>query len=144
MRRPRETSIPTGPFTIKVDRKNGGSQKMCLFTEEVPPGGLVSRHKHLEQDEILLIQTGSAHIWLGTQERDVHAGAIVFIPSDTWISFKNTGNESINVAFVFSDLGFDDFLRCVSVPTGDPSSSSMLSRDEMRDCRHKGHVVVPE
>ena len=25
--RPRETPIPTGPFTIKVDRKNGGSQK---------------------------------------------------------------------------------------------------------------------
>ena len=27
IRRPRETPIPTGPFTIKVDRKNGGSQK---------------------------------------------------------------------------------------------------------------------
>jgi hypothetical protein len=30
VRKPREIPIPTGPFTIKVDRKNGGSQKMWL------------------------------------------------------------------------------------------------------------------
>jgi len=77
---------------------------MFVGIEEIPAGGLIPRHKHLGQDEILLIQTGSAHVWLGEQERDVHAGAIVFIPSDTWISVKNTGNEIINLAFVFSDL----------------------------------------
>jgi mannose-6-phosphate isomerase-like protein (cupin superfamily) len=137
VRRPRETPIPTGAFTIKVDRRNGGSQKMWLGTEEIPPGGLIPRHKHLGQDEILLIQTGSAQVWLGTQERDVHAGAIVFIPSDTWVSLKNTGNENINLAFVFSDPGYDEFMRCVSVPAGDPSSA-IVSRDELRACQHEG------
>jgi hypothetical protein len=33
-RRPRETPIPTSPFTIKVDRKNGGSQKMWLEAQK--------------------------------------------------------------------------------------------------------------
>src|SRR5215469_15048655 len=80
VRRPREPLLPTNEFTIKIDRKNGGSQKMWMGTEEIPPGGVIPRHKHLGQDEILLIQTGSAHVWLGAQERDVHAGAIVFIP----------------------------------------------------------------
>ena len=140
IRRPRETPVPTGPFTIKIDRKNGGSQKMFVGTEEIPAGGLIPRHKHLGQDEVLLIQTGSAHVWLGTQERDVHAGAIVFIPSDTWISLKNTANEIINLAFVFSDPGFDEFMRCTSVPADD-SSSMRVSRDEFKDCQHKGHVV---
>ena len=78
VRRPRETPVATAEFTIKIDRKNGGSQKMWLGTEDISPGGLIPRHKHLGQDEILLIQTGSAHVWLGTQERDVHAGAVVF------------------------------------------------------------------
>jgi mannose-6-phosphate isomerase-like protein (cupin superfamily) len=109
-------------------------------TEEIPAGGIIPRHKHLGQDETLLIQTGSAHVWLGTQERDVHAGAIVFIPSDTWISVKNTGNETIYLAFVFSDPGFDEFMRCTSVPAGD-SSSTRVSHDEFMDCQHKGHVV---
>ena len=140
VRKSREIPVPTGPFTIKVDRKNGGSRKMWLGTEEIPPGGIIPRHKHLGQDEILLIQTGSAHVWLGTQERDVHAGAIVFIPSDTWVSLKNTGNENINLAFVFSDPGFDEFMRCTSVPLGDPFSEK-VSRDELKDCQYKGHVV---
>src|SRR5262249_24990865 len=100
VRKPREIPIPTGPFTITVDRKHGGSQKMWLGTEDIPPGGIIPRHKHLGQDEILLIQTGRAHVWLGTQGRDIHAGAIVFIPSDTWVSLKNTSNENINLAFV--------------------------------------------
>lgn len=140
VRRPRETPISTGQCTIKIDRKNGGSQKMWLGTEEIPPGGLIAKHKHLGQDEILLIQTGSAHVWLGAQERDVHAGAIVFIPSDTWVSLKNTGNENINLAFVSSDPGYEEFMRCTSVPAGD-SSSAMVLRDELRECQHKGHVM---
>ena len=41
VRRPRETPVPTGPFTIKIDRKNGGSQKMFVGTEEIPAGGLI-------------------------------------------------------------------------------------------------------
>jgi oxalate decarboxylase/phosphoglucose isomerase-like protein (cupin superfamily) len=84
------------------------------------------------------VETGTAHVWLGAQERDVHAGAIVFIPSDTWVSTKNTGNENIRLAFVFSDPGFDDFIRCVSVPAGEPSQK--LTPEEFKECQHQGHV----
>jgi len=140
VRRPRETPLPTAEFTIKIDRKNGGSQKMWLGTEDIPPGGRIPRHKHLDQDEILLIQTGTAHVWLGTQETDAHAGAIVFIPSDTWVSLQNTGKESISLAFVFSDPGYDEFMRCVSVPAGE-TSSAKVTHEEFTQCQHKGHVV---
>lgn len=140
VRRPRETLVATAEFMIKIDRKNGGSQKMWLGAEDIPPGGQIARHKHLGQDEILLIQTGSAHVWLGTQERDVHEGAVVFIPSDTWVSLKNTGKESIRLAFVFSDAGYDEFMRCVSVPSGDPSST-IVTHEELTECQHKGHVM---
>ena len=138
VRIPRDTPMATGPFTIKIDRKNGGSQKMWLGAEEIPPGGLIPRHKHMGQDEILLVQTGTAHVWLGTEERYVHAGAIVFIPSDTWVSLKNTGSENISLAFVFSDPGFDDFMRCASVPAGE--TSTKLSPEEFKACQHEGHV----
>src|SRR5262245_37723615 len=140
VRRPREIPIPTGPFTIKVDRKNGGSQKMWLGTGDIPPGGSSRRHQHPGQDEMLLIQTVSARVWLGTQERDVHAGTVVFIPSETWVSLKNTGSENITLAFVSSGPGFDEFMRCTSVSPGDPSSEK-VSRDERKDCQHKGHVM---
>jgi quercetin dioxygenase-like cupin family protein len=140
VRRPRETPIPTAEFTIKVDPKNGGSRHLVLGTETIPPGGQIARHKHLGQDEIVLIQTGSAHVWLGSEERDVHAGSVVFIPSETWISLKNTGGENISLVFVFSAPGFEEFLRCTSVPAGNPAPP--LSREEFTTCQHQGHIAV--
>jgi len=139
VRKRRDTPTPTGPFILKIDRKNGGSQKMWLGTEEIPPGGLIAKHKHTGQDEILIVQTGTAHVWLGTQESDAHAGAVVFIPSDTWVSLKNIGTENIRLAFVFSDPGFDDFMRCASVPAGE--TSTKLSPEEFKACQHQGHVM---
>jgi quercetin dioxygenase-like cupin family protein len=140
VRRPRETPIPTAEFTIKVDPKNGGSRHLVLGTETIPPGGQIARHKHLGQDEIVLIQTGSAHVWLGSEERDVHAGSVVFIPSETWISLRNTGDENISLVFVFSAPGFEEFLRCTSVPAGNPAPP--LSREEFTTCQHQGHIAV--
>ena len=60
-------------------------------TEVLAPGATLPKHRHLVQDEILLIQGGTAHVWLGDQERDLHAGGLVFIPANTWISGKNVG-----------------------------------------------------
>jgi quercetin dioxygenase-like cupin family protein len=139
VRRPRETPIPTAEFTIKVDPQNGGSQHLVLGTETIPPGAQIARHKHLGQDEIVLVETGTAHVWLGNEERDVHAGAAVFIPSDTWIGLKNNGNENISLIFVFSAPSFEEFQRCISVPTGSPALP--LSREEFQACQHEGHIA---
>jgi len=138
IRRPREIPMATNEFIFKVDRRNGGSRKMWLGTEEIPPGGRIAKHKHIGQDEILLIQTGTAHVWLGSEERDAHAGAIVFIPSGTWVSMKNIGTENISLAFVFSDPGFDDFMRCASIPAGE--TAPKMTPQEFRQCQHQGHV----
>jgi quercetin dioxygenase-like cupin family protein len=138
VRRPRGTPIAGLPFFIKVDRKNGGSQQMWLGTEEIKPGSQIPRHQHLGQDEILILETGTAHVWLGDQERDVHAGGIVYIPSETWISLKNTGNEPILLAFVFSAPGFDDYLRCSS--TAEEERSAPMTQEEVAACAEKGHV----
>jgi len=48
-----------GPFTLKVDRHNGGSSHLILGTEDLPPGAKIDRHRHPGADEILLLQNGS-------------------------------------------------------------------------------------
>lgn len=72
---------PPGGFMLKVSPKNNGSQHLVLGTEDLLPGDEIPTHKHLEQDEIVLIQAGTAHVRLGDQERDLHAGGMVFIPA---------------------------------------------------------------
>src|SRR5260370_34040718 len=81
VRRPRGTPIAGLPFIIKVDRKNGGSQQMWLGTGEIKPRAQIPRHPHLGQDENLILQTGTAHVLPGGQERDGQAGRIRYTPS---------------------------------------------------------------
>ncbi len=135
-------SVPASQFMLKVSPKNNGSQHLVLGTEELPPGALIRTHKHMAQDEILLIQTGTAHVRLGDQERDVHAGGLVFIPANTWVSFKNTGSEPISLVFIFSAPGFEDYLRCTSVPAS--QKATVITREELKNCAHEGHVMYEE
>src|SRR5262249_1028496 len=91
-----------GDFMLKVSPKNNGSQHFVLGTEDMIPGDEFPRHRHLGQDEILLIEKGTVHVHVGDQERDLHAGGMVFIPAYTWVSVKNVGTETAGVVFIFS------------------------------------------
>jgi quercetin dioxygenase-like cupin family protein len=124
---------------LKVSPKNNGSEYLVLITEDLPPGGIIPTHKHLGQDEIVLIRTGTVHVWLGDEERDLHAGGLVFIPTNTWTSLKNTATESSSLVAIFSAPGFEDYLPCRSVPASEKGTS--ISMEEIKDCAHEGHVT---
>lgn len=139
VRRPREKMPnPTSEFILKVTPQNSGSQHLVLGTETIPPGGVIPKHRHLGQDEILFLQTGSARVSLNGQDYEVHAGGMVFFPLNTWVSLRNTGAAPIQLIFIFSAPGFDEYMRCSSVPEGQPAPPIPL--DEVSKCAHEGHV----
>ncbi len=131
-------AFPSADFILKVTPQNSGSKHLVLGTEDIPPGGEIPRHKHLEQDEILVIQTGTAHVTLDAKEYDVHAGGTVFFPAQTWVSLKNIGTDSISLVFIFSAPSFEKNMRCGSVPAGQPAPP--INADELKTCAHEGHV----
>lgn len=126
-------------FYLKVDPKNGGSSHLVMGIEEINSGGAIAMHKHLAQDEILYLENGSARVTLGDREQDVHGGATIFIPQNTWISLRNIGPESIRLVFVFSSLGYESYMRCTSVPFGQPVAP--MSPKERSDCMAPGDVM---
>ena len=109
-----------------------------LGAEEIPPGGVIPKHKHLEQDEILLVQTGTAQVTLNDKEYEVHGGGTVFFPAHTWVRLKNIGGDNLSLIFIFSAPGYEEFMRCTSVPAGQPAPP--ITAEELRACGHKGHV----
>ena len=134
-----DASVPaSSQFILKVSPKNNGSEHLVAGTEVLPPGATLPKHRHLIQDEIVLIHNGTAHVWLGDQERDLHAGGLVFIPANTWISAKNIGSEPISITFVFSAPGFEDTMRCNSVPAGE--TPTPITPEQQKDCAHLGHA----
>src|SRR5882672_397900 len=139
MRRPRGVlPIHIAEFILKVTPENSGSKHLVLGTEDIPPGGVIPKHKHLEQDEILLVQTGTAHVTLDDKAYDVHAGGTVFFPAQTWVGLKNIGTDNISLVFVFSAPGFEKNMRCGSVPAGQIAPA--INNDELKACAHEGHV----
>jgi len=127
---------------LKVSPQNNGSHHLVFGTEDMHPGDEIPLHKHLGQDEIVTIQTATVHVHLGDQERDLHAGGMVFIPAYTWVSIKPVGNDTVSMAFVFSAPGFENHLRCVSVPAGEKPTPTTL--EERKKCDHEGHVIYKE
>jgi quercetin dioxygenase-like cupin family protein len=61
------------PFILKVSPKNNGSERLVVIAEELPAGATIPKHKHLGQDEIVLIQTGTAHVWRGDDESETES-----------------------------------------------------------------------
>ena len=106
------SSPASSQFILKVSPKNNGSQHLVAGTELLAPGATLPKHRHLVQDEILLIQGGTAHVWLGDQERDLHAGGLVFIPANTWISGKNRRDSNrVDVRLLGAGVRGDDALQ---------------------------------
>src|SRR2546422_9881157 len=87
------------PFTIKVDRQNGGSLDFFMGYEDIPPGRAIPRHYHPHVDEILFVHRGSGVAMLGSREATVTAGATLYIPPGTRGSLKNTGPEPLTNGF---------------------------------------------
>src|SRR5215831_15288459 len=130
-----------GPFIFKVDRHNGGSPHLVFVTEDVPPGGKIDRHRHPGADEIIFLQNGRARVSLGDRVKEVHAGATVFAPADTWIEVTNVGTDVIHGLFVFSAPGFDDFMRAESVPEGQ-KVTPLTKVEDAQLMKEHSHAVI--
>lgn len=116
------------PFVLKVDSESGGSSHLVFGTGDIPAGGKIDTHRHPNADEILYFQNGNARVHLGGTTREVHEGATVFIPANTWISVDNIGSEPIHAIFVFSAPGFDRFMRAESMREGE--KMPLLTKEE--------------
>jgi quercetin dioxygenase-like cupin family protein len=135
---------PGESFILKVDPKNGGSSHLVFMTASLAPGKEIVAHRHPDADEILFLQTGTARVHLGDAVKDVHAGATIFIPANTWIAVSNVGSDDISVLSVFSAPGFEEFMRGASVREGDKNVPMSPAEDEEFQKKHSHAVIYKE
>lgn len=130
-----------GPFILKVDRRNGGSARLVFVTEDVPAGAEIPRHRHPGADEIIFLENGRARVNVGGRVREVHAGATIFAPANTWIEISNVGRDAIHGVFVFSAPGFEDFMRAESTAAGQKVTTLSKAEDAQIQKEHAQAVV---
>jgi quercetin dioxygenase-like cupin family protein len=130
----------TAPLFIKVDPANTGSRRMMLGFSDLPPGDAIGVHRHLQEDEIIVITRGTARVQLGKQFTTAGAGATVFIPQGTCIGLTNIGSDTLSNFFVFSSPGFELALRAVSSAPGEPAK--LLTPQLRQAAFHDAHAVA--
>jgi quercetin dioxygenase-like cupin family protein len=108
------------PMLIKVDPVTTGSRRMIVATSDLPPGDAIGVHRHLGEDEIILVTRGTAEVQLGKQKHTATPGSTVFIPQGTCIAVTNTSQDTFSMAFIFSSPGFERVLRELSSVKGEP------------------------
>ena len=128
----------TAPLFIKVDPATTGSQHMVLGSSDLPPGDAIGVHRHLQEDEIIVITRGTARVQLGQQFVTASAGATVFIPQGTCIGVTNVGADTLSNFFVFSSPGFERALRAVSSAPGEPPK--LLTPQLRQGAFHDAHA----
>jgi quercetin dioxygenase-like cupin family protein len=123
----------TARLLIKVDPVTTGSRRMVLGSSDLPPGDAIAVHRHLQEDEILLVTRETARVQLGTRFFTAGTGVTVFIPQGTCIAVENIGTDTLTNVFIFSSPGFEQVLRAVSSPEGaQPKRVSPATRSSQR------------
>ncbi len=130
----------TAPLLIKVDPITTGSGHRVLSRSDLPPGDAIGLHRHLQEDEIILVTRGTARIQLGSQHFTAGAGTTVFIPQGACIALANAGADTMTNIFIFSSPGFEQVLREVSSPAGAPPKP--VSPAERAAAFHRGHAEL--
>ena len=78
---------------------------------------------------------------LARTTREVHGGATIFAPANTWISATNIGKETIHGVFIFSAPGFEEFMRAESTPEG-RKITPLSKAEDARLMKEHAHAVV--
>ena len=128
----------TAPLLIKIDPVNTGSEHLVLGSSDLPPGDAIRVHRHLREDEIILITRSTGRVQLGHEYYAAAAGATVFIPQGTCIALENTGSDTLSNVFIFSAPGFERVLRAVSTAPGELPKT--LTPQLRATAFHEGHA----
>jgi len=146
-RRPRGNTGSEGApdFRIKVDRKFGGSTSFFMGMEDIPPGKKIRLHHHPHAEEILFVHRGTGVVRLGSREVTVRAGATVFIPRNVSVGLLNSGDEPLNLVFIFSEPdGMSGQMRSGSVGEGEPLVPFTAEELAARNARASEHIIFDE
>jgi mannose-6-phosphate isomerase-like protein (cupin superfamily) len=83
-----------------IDRTTSSIERCSLAEEVLPAGKSVSRHYHLETEEVYYILHGEGRMSVGNEVKEVAAGDAIFIPRGSTHTLENTGRTPMTILLV--------------------------------------------
>lgn len=138
---PGSLSNLSAPFILKVDRRNGGAPEFVMITEDISPGQAIPAHSHPHSDEIIFIHGGTGLAVLAGRQASVTTGATIYMPRNTVVGLRNTGTEPLRIVAIFSQPGYEEYLREISVPEGETPTPLTVEELSAIRARHINSAV---
>jgi mannose-6-phosphate isomerase-like protein (cupin superfamily) len=137
------SGLRRAPFNIKVSPKTG-SQHLVLGTSQIAGGTGIPVHMHEHEDEILFVHRGDGTAVVGDKTLPVKEGATINVPRGTWHAVQNfKGRKPVEMLWIFSQPGTDEFFRELSVPVGAPPRQFTPKEIAAIDRKHGMRRKIP-
>ena len=127
--------------TLKVDPSTVGAQHFALGAEALPRGSAIPVHRHLADEEVLLIHRGRASVTLGDSVHTVEAGGVAYVPPGTWVGVANEGADTLTIFYAFATPHFLDYMRAIASPR--PGGRRLSPAEGVRIDREHGIEYRP-
>lgn len=121
---------PGDRYTFLVTGAESGGSMFALDCL-VGAGGGPPPHRHLAEDELFTITSGSIEFTAGGETRTVSAGESVFVPRGVVHSYRNDGTEAATMLAVYTPAGMEGWFREVCTPVTDPTAPPPPVTDEL-------------
>ena len=106
------------------------SSPFSMGTQTLQPRTALPLHRHLLRDLVVFIHKGQGRVMVAGTMMTVVPGNTVAVPRQTWYSVRNTGTGLLQLVWVCSPPGLEEFFREASrLGQGvDPAASQELAR----------------
>ncbi|MEO7711952.1 MAG: cupin domain-containing protein [Gemmatimonadaceae bacterium] len=111
-----------------------------MMMSDIAPGQSIPPHSHPHSDEILFVHEGVGLAVLDGKEAVVRPGATIYMPRNTSVRLRNTGTTPLRLIAIFSQPGYENYMREISVPEG--VAARPLTVEELTGIRARYHGQV--
>jgi putative monooxygenase len=87
---------------ILVSEKTVGSQNLGIGLNETHVGGMVPKHKHETEEEVMYFFQGKGQFITDDEVIELKPGICVFNPPGAFHSIVNTGDEILKFIWIYS------------------------------------------
>ncbi|MFZ9796647.1 MAG: cupin domain-containing protein [Candidatus Nanopelagicales bacterium] len=117
------TSFEWGDVVNRLEPKSSGCTTFVVMDVTLEPGGMHNFHKHVDQDEIIIVLKGKVEQWVDKNKQILNAGDSAFVPKNTVHASFNTFNESATLQVVLAPAQGETGYELVDVAEEEPWKS---------------------
>ena len=117
------TSFDWGDVVNRLEPKASGCNTFVVMDVTLDPGGMHNFHKHVDQDEIIIVLKGKVEQWVDQNKQILEAGDSAFVPKNTVHGSFNTFNEPVSLQVVLAPAQGESGYELVDVAEEEPWKS---------------------